>query len=167
MTSPAQNQKQKKNFFERKSETKILIYDILAQNHKHKHKFQIYDFHFSLSEIINTNTNTNSHDWGELNPEKEKKRKKKKKWRMRWSEAMSRLWPWARKMRGRGLCRLCDSARSATARTKRSWESREPVRRRRGLKPVRRRREEDERGRGLSLLVAVCVVGLWLCVWES
>ena len=66
--------------------------------------------------------------------------------------------------RGRGLC---DSARLATARTKRSWESREPVRRRCGLKPVRRRREEDERGRGLSLLVAVCVVGLWLCVWES
>ena len=72
----------KKIFFERKSETKILIYDILAQNHKHKHKFQIYDFHFSLSEIINTNTNTNtnSHDWGELNPEKKKNLENEVEW---------------------------------------------------------------------------------------
>ena len=62
-----------------------------------KHKFQIYDFHFSLSQIINTNTN--SHDWGELNPEKKKKKKKEKK--------------------------NGDSARSATARTKRSWDLRE------------------------------------------
>ena len=65
-----------------------------------KHKSQIYDFHFSLSEIINThtNTNTNSHDSGELNPEK------KKNWRTGWSEAVSRLWPWARKMRGAEDC---------------------------------------------------------------
>ena len=31
------------------------------------------------------------------------------------------------------------------------------MRRRHGVKLVWRRREEDERGRGLSLLVAVCV----------
>ena len=42
-----------------------------------------------------------------------------------------------------------------------------------GVKPVQRRRVEDERGRGLCLcltaqsacgLVVVCVVGLWPCV---
>ena len=75
--------------------------------------------------------------------------------------------------RGKGLC---DSVRSATARTKWSWESREPMRRLCGVKPVQRRREEDERARGLCLcltaqsacgLVVVCVVGLWPSVWES
>ena len=67
-----------------KSETQILIYDFLAQNHKHKskhdhkhkhrnpkHKCQIYDFPFQ-NHKPNTNfrsmifpfkiTNTNSHD---------------------------------------------------------------------------------------------------------
>ena len=82
-----------------------------------KHNFQIYDFHFSLSEIINsnTNTNTNSHGWGKLNPEKKKMENERPchacgHGRGRGDE------------RGRGLC---DSVRSATARMKRSWESRE------------------------------------------
>ena len=66
--------------------------------------------------------------------------------------------------RGRGLC---DSARSTTVRTKRSWKSREPV---------QRQREEDERGRGLCLyltaqfacgLMAVYGGGFWPFMWES
>ena len=52
------------------------------RNHKHKHKLTPWRMR-------------------RIEP---RKKKKEKKWRTRWSEAVSRLWPWVRKMKGAEDC---------------------------------------------------------------
>ena len=61
---------------------------------------QISDLWFSFFRLKNQK---HKHEltWLTQTEPRKKKEKRKRKWRMRWSEVVSRLWPWARKMKGK------------------------------------------------------------------
>ena len=166
MTSPAQNQKQKFWFM-------IFRPKITNTNTNPNTITNINieitntDFRSAIFPFKITNQTQISDLWFSFFPFKNHKHKhkltwlrrtepRKKKWRMKWSEAVSRLWPWATKMRRVEDC--------VTVRDRRRW-GRNGVERVESLcsDSVRKMRGAEDCAYAwlLSLLV-----GLWPCmVW--